>query len=98
MAASDVAAYRRSDDVNSVVFRGFDNSIYELFFILGASQWQLADLTGLAGASVGAAGHPACYVRSDRINSVVYRGIDGHIYELFLAGAWRLNDLSAIAE
>jgi hypothetical protein len=101
MAMSDVTAYRRSDDGNSVLYRGFDNHIYELFLPLGASQWQLGSLTGLARASVGAAGRPACYVRSDNVNAVVYRGIDNHIYELWLPDGsvtWRIQDLTATAE
>jgi hypothetical protein len=98
---SDVTAYRRSDKGNAVLYRGFTNGIYELFLPLGASRWQLGDLTGLAGASVGAAGRPACYVRSDKINAVVYRGIDNHIYELWLPDGgqtWRIQDLTATAE
>ena len=97
MAKSDVGAYARSDKVNSVVFRGFDNHIYELFLRLGASQWEFGgSLSTLAGAPA-AAGHPAGYARSDQINAVVYRGVDNHICELFLAAGWRVNDLSAIA-
>jgi hypothetical protein len=93
--SADLAACRRPDDVNSVVFRGFDNKIYELFLRPGASQWQLADLSTPTQTTVGAAGHPACYTRSDKAYSIVYRGIDGHIYELWLSSTWRLADLSA---
>jgi hypothetical protein len=100
VAASDVAAYRRSDNGNSVLYRGFDNNIYELFLPLGGSGWQLGNLTSLAGAPFSAAGRPACYVRSDNVNAVVYRGLDNHIYELWLPDGgltWRLEDLTEIA-
>jgi hypothetical protein len=98
IAASDLCAYHRSDNVNSVVLRGFDARIYEFYLLSGASQWQVGELSTQAGALIGAAGPPACYVRSDKVNSVVYRGIDGHIYELWLSSAWGIFDLSALTQ
>jgi hypothetical protein len=55
------------------------------------------DITELAGAP-SPAGNPSPYVRVDGDNAVVYRGEDGHVYELRRdAGAWQLADLTALA-
>jgi hypothetical protein len=63
----------------------------------GYGEARFADLSTLAGAPE-ASGDPAGYVRSDGTNSVVYRGTNKHIYELYLlAGAWHFADLSTLA-
>jgi hypothetical protein len=98
-AAGNPAAYVRSDNLNSVVYRGYDNHVYELSLPLGAPAWQVADLSALTGAP-NAALNPAAYVRSDNLNSVVYQGYsDNHVYELSLpfgAPTWQVADLSAL--
>ena len=93
--AAEQAAYRRSDNVNSVVYRGLDNHIHELYLPGGA--WGTGDLSKLTGAT-DAAGAPAGYVRWDNVNSVVYRGSDNHIHELYLprGGGWGTADLSKL--
>jgi hypothetical protein len=99
------AAYVRSDGVNSVVYEGDDQHIWELY-LSGAQGWKIGDLTGQTGApladkgtSSDDAGRPAAYVRSDGFNAVVYRGKDKHIYEISLplGGAWKYGDLTAQA-
>jgi hypothetical protein len=67
--------------VNSVVYRGADNHIHELY--LSGSIWRTGDLSAITGAPA-AAGDPTVYVRGGSAGSVVYRGIDGHIHELWL--------------
>jgi hypothetical protein len=91
--------YVRSDNVNAVIYRGLDNHIYELSQA-PKSSWRVDDLSQIAHALVPAAGDPTPYVRSDNINVVVYRGSDGHIYELSQApkSSWRVDDLSQIAD
>jgi hypothetical protein len=104
-AVGDPGGYVRSDQVNSVVypfiFNETDNHILEIFLPRGATTWQSADLSGQSGATLrGAAGHPFGYVRSDHVNSVVYRGTDNDIHEIFLplgATAWQSADLSALS-
>src|SRR5262249_5732271 len=62
----------------------------------GYSEGGATDLTpdGHAGAEV--AGAPAGYVRSDGTTSVVYRGANSHIYELYLrSGTWQQFDVTA---
>jgi hypothetical protein len=91
-ASGNPFGYVRSDKINSVVYRGKNNHIYELY--RRADSWISGDLSTLAGAPE-ASGDPAGYVRSDKINSVVYRGKNNHIYELYLgAGKWISTDLS----
>jgi len=81
-ASGDPAGYAHSDGTNSVVYRGEDKHIYELY--KSGDSWRYYDLTILSAAPVGASGNPVGYVRSDGKSSVVYRGEDKHIYELIL--------------
>jgi hypothetical protein len=96
-AAGDPAAYCRSDDVSSVVYRGIDNDIHELYLPLGGSSWLQGDLSLKSGGAPAAAGNPAAYRRSDNVNSVLYRGFDDDIHELYLplgGSRWLQGDLS----
>jgi len=95
--AGQPAAYIRSDEVNSVVYRGSNKHIYELYLPLGAPSWKYGDLTAQTGAPLAKWG-PVAYRRSDRVNAVVYVGADNHIYELYLpfgAPGWKYGDLTA---
>jgi hypothetical protein len=101
-AAGDPAGYVRSDNVDAVLYRGFDNHIYELSLDPLIGSWQPGDLSALTGAPA-AAGDPAGYVRYDNVNSVLYRGSDRDIYEISLLpmirggrGVWSAADLSAL--
>lgn len=88
------AAYRRSDGYNSVVYRGYDSHIYELY--LGTDGWDIGgDLLSWTVNPVTAETDPFAYVRADNVNAVVYVGWDYHIHELRLAGTWQDTDLSA---
>ena len=91
-ASGDPAGYARSDGVNSVVYRGENNHIYELYLPKGGS-WICAKLSEGIGAPA-ASGNPAGYVRSDGTNMVVYRGTNNHIYALYLEGSWKCAKLS----
>lgn len=73
----DASGYARSDNVNSVVYRGQDNHIHELYLAPGAS-WQAGDLTAITGAAL-AEGDSRGYARSDGVNSVVFRAQDHRI-------------------
>jgi hypothetical protein len=87
--------YVRSDGINSVVYKGADYHIYELF--LDSFGWHRGDLTAEAGAPLGSTNYytqPVPYVRSDGFNAVVYTGADGHIHELALySDGWGDGDL-----
>ncbi|MDP8999103.1 MAG: S1 family peptidase [Myxococcota bacterium] len=88
--------YSRSDGFNAVVYQGIDDHIYELGLPLGSTSWQVGDLTKLAGAPISAS-DPSPYIRFDSWNTVIYRGIDGHINELGLAPgstSWHWGDLT----
>jgi hypothetical protein len=95
-------AYRRSDGVSMVVYRGADNYIHSLYLELvrqGNSWqevWHWANLSAITGSPT-AASDPYGYVRSDGISTVVYTGSDGHIHDLRLEGSWIWADLTAIA-
>jgi hypothetical protein len=99
---SQPMAYRRSDGVSMVVYRGTNDHIYALYLEVlwqgGNLQevWHWADLSAITGSPV-AGGDPYGYVRSDGISTVVYTGFDGHIHELRLEGGWLEADLTAIA-
>jgi len=99
--AGAVAAYVRSDGVNSVIYTGYDGHIHEIYLTGGI--WRHGDPSLITGAvpatgSSNLSSDPAGYVRSDGVNSVVYCGWGYHIYELYLTGGnWQTGDLSALA-
>lgn len=88
----------RHDGINSVVYRSADGHINELFND-GVNGWQRGDISANAGAlgsGLLAAGDPVAYVRSDGVSTVVYRGTDNHIRDLFLdSSGWHAEDLWA---
>jgi hypothetical protein len=91
--------YSRSDHASAVVYRGTDNHVYELSLAPLAQGWAVLDLTANSGAPT-AVSDPVPYVRADNFNAVVYRGVNGHIYELDLGpgdSSWFSGDLTAIA-
>jgi hypothetical protein len=90
------SGYVRSGRVNTVVYRGSDNHIHEFSLPFDGATWTAGDLTAITGAAT-AAGDPVGYTRSDGINSVVYRGTDNHIHEIYLGGTrWATGDLTAL--
>jgi len=101
-AFSQPMAFRRSDGVSMIVYRGTDNHVHSIYLELQRQGntwqevWHWADLSAITG-SPPAASHPYGYVRSDGISTVVYTGTDGHIHDLRLEGSWIWADLTAIA-
>ena len=85
--------------VKHVVYRGVDGHIHELF---AGDTWQHNNLTAAVNAPR-AAGDPFGYTTFDfatgrlDVQHVVYRGVDGHIHELFAADSWQYNNLTAAA-
>lgn len=81
-----------------VYYRGTDGSIRELRWATATDGWHYwGDPTALTGAPP-AAGDPAGYVfDAQDTEHVVYRGVDGHIHELWRTsgGAWSHNNLTA---
>jgi hypothetical protein len=90
-----VAAYRRHDGTNAIVYRSTTNRIIELAL---DGTWDWSDLTSAANAEL-SAGQPAAYVKADGVSAVVYRGATtGHIIELRLGSrGWVKRDLMAAA-
>lgn len=95
-AVSCPHTYVRADGINAVVFAGLaGDHIYELRLDNG---WKWADLTDLAGAPDAISFiDPTAYVRSDRISTVNYLGVDKHLHELRLEGGWKWADLTALS-
>jgi hypothetical protein len=84
------------DGTEHVVDRGSDAHIHELSYS-PSSGWHQVDLTATTGAPA-AAGDPAGYTYSvDGTQHVVYRGVDGHIHELWYSpsSGWHHADLTA---
>lgn len=101
---SPPVAYARGDGTNSVLSLDTNGDIHEYYLSPGASHWQAANLTqNLHAIAVQTNTLPnfapafsvSGYVRTDNVNAVVYRGINGHIVEMSLApgGAWAVNNL-----
>jgi Trypsin len=95
-AAGAPVAYVRSDGVSTVVYRSTSGRIIELKLGSGGS-WLSTDLTTLCGSSVTASSNPSAFVRSDNINSIVFRA-GTHIWEFYqpLGGAWSCGVPSAL--
>jgi hypothetical protein len=71
-----------------VAFRTTGNQLYTFILLWGA--WTGTNLHAVTGASASTnmAGDPSIYVRSDGRSAIVYRGINGHIYEFTYTGEW----------
>ncbi len=71
-----------------------DNHIHELYFKIGGG-WNHSDLSAKTGTAL-ASNSPAGYAfESNQTEHIVYRGSDGHIYELyFKQGSWNNSDLT----
>lgn len=99
---SQPMAYRRSDGVSQVLYRGKDDRIYTIYLELQRQGhtiqevWHWADLSKITG-SPPAAADPYGYIRSDGINVVIYPGITGRIHELRLESAWIWADLTDLS-
>jgi Trypsin len=81
-------AYVRSDGVSTVVYRSTTYHIIEMKLGSGGS-WLSTDLTALCGSGVVASGDPSAFIRSDNINSIVFRA-GTQIWEFYLplGGTW----------
>jgi len=96
-AAGDPSAFVNANGDNIVVYRSTDGQILGLYWKDGPSG--LDHLSGVAGTPL-AAGDPfAYYTPHDDTHQVVYRGRDGHLYELYWPGVapvsgWDLTGLS----
>jgi hypothetical protein len=93
-AASDPVATARSDGYSSVVFRGTDNRVYELYRAVGGD-WHVASPSALASGPA-AADRPFVYVQRDGTNSIVYRTAGGGVAKLTLGGStWSVTQIGA---
>jgi hypothetical protein len=92
-----MAITRRADGYTSVVYRGSDSQIHELYQHLNSDpDWHV----GAPGSSTSAPAPnstPDAYVRHDDTYSIVYTADNGHIIELHLTSAWHSHDLTASA-
>ncbi|MGI8667697.1 MAG: hypothetical protein ACR2N4_17005 [Jatrophihabitans sp.] len=97
-AASDPFGYTWDvDSTEHVVYGGVDGHVHELWF---NGSWHHNDLSVASHAPAGAApaGGPYGYTWSvDHTQHVVFRGVDGHVHELWFNGSWHHNDLSTAA-
>ena len=84
--AEDVAAYFSSNDATAnVVYRTTDGHLHQLWWAQGPVGH--GDLTEVAGGAPLAAGKPAAYFQdTDATHHVIYRGQDGHLYEMWWQG------------
>jgi hypothetical protein len=103
VAASNPSAYVRSDHLDSIVYRGTDDQIYEVYSRNGVNwgfgyPWSNAWVANGSAAPTPAIGNPHGYTHHDGTNAIVYRGTDKHIYELYLdASGWRVGDPTGLA-
>jgi hypothetical protein len=96
-AAGDPTAFINAAGVNIVVYRSVQGDILSVYWADGPSG--LDNLSGVAGTPLAAGDPVAYYTAHDDTHQVIYRGGDGHLYELYWAGVapvvgW---DLTALA-
>ncbi|HEV7475177.1 MAG TPA: hypothetical protein VGN90_14080 [Pyrinomonadaceae bacterium] len=96
-AAGDPAAFAGGGGSNIVVYRATNNRILSIYWTEGPSG--LDDLSGGAGTPPAAGDPVAYYTPHNDGYQVVYRGNDGHLYELYWLGAETVSgwDLTAAA-
>jgi N,N-dimethylformamidase beta subunit-like protein len=96
-AAGKPAGYQfLTEPTQHVVYRGTDGNIYELWWD-SANGWGIGNLTGTVGTPL-AAGDPCGYAfEGTATQHVVYRGVDGHIWELWwdAANGWGGGSLTS---
>jgi hypothetical protein len=96
VASGSPAVYLRGDGVSVVLYRDSSNHIRELSLGRGSTTWLQADLTAILGAPA-ALTDPLGYVRGDGVSAVVFQSLNGHVWELSLAGStWSKGDLTAL--
>lgn len=102
LASSDLSGFRRPDAYNSVVYRGSDGRIYEIYAYAGTSAaidrtWRWGSPSALASAPL-ATGTPSGYARWDGVSAIVYRGTNDHVYELYVrpGDTWKVGDLTLL--
>jgi hypothetical protein len=92
-----MAITHRADNYTSVVYRGSDGQIYELYQnLISDPAWHVGGPGNLANAPT-ANSTPYAYVRHDDTYSILYTAENGHIIELHLTNAWHYHDLTALA-
>jgi hypothetical protein len=94
--AFDFAGYE-FNGVQFIVYRGEDNHIHELqWLMVGSSgEWVHDDLTNATGAPPPARGPNGYGFEAQGTRHVIYMGIDGHINELWRGNTgWQHNDLT----
>lgn len=94
----ELRAFARSDGASAVVYTGGDGRVRQ-FAMAANGGWASQNLTGDGGEPRAALQGLAGYVRTDRVNAIVYRGEDKHLYELTQGSRGEfdvLKDLTAI--
>lgn len=102
-AAGNPAVHLRTDNTNSIVFRGVDNHVHTLERKNGESTWTWQDLMLFVDAgSALATGNPSLYLRSDGTETVLYRASDRHLHEVSQKDSvwynWDLTDYLGASE
>lgn len=102
LAASEPAGFDSGGGDYSIFYRGSDGHIYELLTTnpYDDVHWTWSDLTAWTNAPA-AVGNPTTYLRVENYNVVLYRGANGHVYELYRPRngdphTWQVGDLTAL--
>jgi hypothetical protein len=86
-AAGDPVGWVAPGDIGHLVYRGDDSHLHVMWSPVGGGSVGYADLTKAAQDNgynaPNAVGNPSAYVNPQGTNIVVYRGTDGHIWDLY---------------
>lgn len=84
-ATGDLSAFHSPNGDNIVLFRSADGHIRSLYWS-GSGTVGTDDLSGYAGTPKAAGDPVGYYTAHDDVQQIVYRGVDGRLYELYWQG------------
>ena len=86
-ASGDPVGYVGPGNIGHLIYRGSDNHLHVIWSPVGGGPVGYDDLTAAARAAgynaPDALGNPSAYVNSQGTHIVVYRGNDGHVWDLY---------------
>ena len=100
-----MSVFVQYNGTNAVTYLSPSKHIELLTLPKGSQTWAAQDLSANApgcpplASGVLAAGPPFGYARSDKTSAIVYRGTDGHVYELgqpYGSMCWQIGDLNGV--
>jgi hypothetical protein len=97
-AANTPWGYLRSDNVNTIMYMSADGHVHEVTQRGTSGPWSDADFTAHFGLPAASSETIFAYVRTDGVDSILFRASDGDIIEVYSdpQTGWGWGDLTAV--